>query len=375
MTTAARTGMRIAFYSPRSTHMEHALAHGGDPIFLEALFGALRERGHEVEVASRLNVRDLWRRRLPTHRVLSEAIAIKRRMKRFSPNAWLIFNPSPTYPDLFGWWQRAPRYVLFSAHTWQSKRLPKAWRRPLALAFARSLAQADAVVTPRPATAIRLRARGVPPDRLHVHPVATTLPTDIPSQGDARRRFGLPTEAPVMLCTTRFTGPREAKEGKTEMILNLLELMPSLPESAVLVLVGDGPGRARIEAKAASIAPPGRVRIFGPVKSEELALFHGASDFYVYPHPLDRTWLSVLEAQAHGRAVVTMRTQSGEMTVDAGMTGLLANDIHEFRALVAGLLGDRDRCAAMGRAARRYIQRNHAIDVRAEQIEALLASS
>jgi phosphatidyl-myo-inositol dimannoside synthase len=111
------------------------------------------------------------------------------------------------------------------------------------------------------------------------------------------------------------------------------------------------------------------------VKSEELALFHGASDFYVYPHPLDRTWLSVLEAQAHGRAVVTMRTQSGEMTVDAGMTGLLANDIHEFRALVAGLLGDRDRCAAMGRAARRYIQRNHAIDVRAEQIEALLASS
>jgi glycosyltransferase involved in cell wall biosynthesis len=151
--------------------------------------------------------------------------------------------------------------------------------------------------------------------------------------------------------------------------------MPSLPESTLLVLVGDGAGRPRIEAKAAGLASAGRVRIFDPVRSDELAMFHAASDFYAYPHPLDRPWLSVLEAQAHGRPVVTMRTRSGELTVDEGKTALLADDFEGFRRLVAELAADPAHCDSMGRAAREYIERNHSIDVRAGQIEALLASA
>lgn len=365
--------MRIAFYSPLATHLDLALARGGDPVFLHNLLETFRRRGHDVTVVSSFNVRDLWKGRIPKRKLLAEARSIRAGIRDFRPDGWLVYGMSRTYPDLFGWWQRVPRYVLFSAHTWQSKALPKAWRPPLTFAFRRSLARADAVIATRPPAADRLRARGVPPSRLHVQTFATKVPTDLPSREQARSSLGLPLDARILLCTTRFTGPQEAKEGKTEMILSLLELVPSLPDSTLLVLVGDGAGRPRIEAEAAGLVSAGRVRIFDPVPSDELATFHAASDFYAYPHPLDRPWMSVLEAQAHGRPVVTMRTRSGEVTVDEGKTALLADDIEGFRGLVAELAADPARCDSMGRAAREYIERNHSIDVRAGQIEALLA--
>ena len=36
-------------------------------------------------------------------------------MQRFAPEGWVVYMPSVTYPDLFGWWQRPARYVVFAA--------------------------------------------------------------------------------------------------------------------------------------------------------------------------------------------------------------------------------------------------------------------
>src|SRR3990172_8680016 len=113
--------MRIAFYSPRTSHLKQDFAQGGDPIFLHGLFGALRERGHEVKVVSTLNIRKFWRRQVPARRLVTEALTIRQEMKRYAPDAWLVYDCSRTYPDLFGWWQHPKRYVLLAAHTWQSE--------------------------------------------------------------------------------------------------------------------------------------------------------------------------------------------------------------------------------------------------------------
>jgi glycosyltransferase involved in cell wall biosynthesis len=67
-----------------------------------------------------------------------------------------------------------------------------------------------------------------------------------------------------------------------------------------------------------------------------------------------------------------MRTGSAEATVDDGRTGLLAGNVDEFRARLAELLGDRERCQAMGRAACEYVTRHHSLEVRVRQLESLL---
>jgi glycosyltransferase involved in cell wall biosynthesis len=371
MSMASRP-LRIAFYSPRASHLDLDLARGGDPIFLHALFDALRARGHEVRVASRLNVHDLWRGRLPLHSFVKEAVAVWREMRRFAPDGWLVYNPSRSYPDLLGWWQRPRRYVLFGAHTWQSARMPGRWRRPLAFAFRRCLRRADKVIATRPATAGRLSRMGVPAERLAVVPHAPRGWSDLPSREDARRRLGLPQGASVALCVSRFAGEEERKQLKTETVLDLVGCVEALPSDVVVVVAGDGPGRKRVE-EAAARAPADRIRLLGPVANDELEWLYAACDFYAYPNPLDRPWLTVLEAQACGRPVVTMRTGSAEVTVDEGGTGLLADDLDEFRDHITTLATNRELCASMGAAARAYFARNHSIEVRAEALERWLA--
>ena len=95
-------------------------------------------------------------------------------------------------------------------------------------------------------------------------------------------------------------------------------------------------------------------------------------DFYAYPALTDRTFITILEAQACGRPVVTMQTRSAELTVDAGRTGLLVKDLEEFQAHIAALASDRARCESMGRAAREYIAKFHSIEIRVRQFEDLL---
>jgi hypothetical protein len=63
----------------------------------------LTEKGLEVEVVSYLDAREVGRGRIPARRVLGEAVRVRKRMRRFRPDAWLVYTPSVTYPDLFGW--------------------------------------------------------------------------------------------------------------------------------------------------------------------------------------------------------------------------------------------------------------------------------
>ena len=366
--------MRIAFYCPRSNHLKTELAQGGDPVFLHALFAKLRHRGHEIDVISHLSVRRVWKGRVSPRRLLAEALAVRRRVKAFRPDAWLVYKPSRTHPDVFGWWQRPSRYVLLAAQTWQSDRIPRRWRWFLAWIHRHSLRRADFVTVERPPTCERLLGHGVEGKRLRLFPQAVPMCTQIPSQEDARRRLGFPLDTPIALCATRFTGA-EDKERKTEMILDLLSVVPSLPRDVLIVLAGDGEGRPRIEMEVDKLGLRDRVRLVGPVENADLKWFYAACDVYAYPHPADRPWTSLLEAQACGRPVVTMRTGSGELTVAAGSSGLLAGTLKEFGDHLAALAGDRSRCAEMGGAARRYFAEFHSIDVRTTQIEELLSGS
>jgi glycosyltransferase involved in cell wall biosynthesis len=364
--------MRIAFYSPRSSHLDLELERGGDPIFLHDLITTLRSRGHEVAIVSRLNIRDVWRGRVPAHRLLREAIAIQRRMWRFAPQGWLVYDTSQTYPDLFGWWRRSGRYVLLAAHSWQSARIPKRWRWILSFAHRRSLRRADAVTVIRRESAERLRQRGVDERRLRVLPPSARLAETVATQDEARERLGLPHDVAIVFSAARFTGPRERKQAKTEMVLDLLQLLPSLPSDVWLVVAGDGPGRSRIEAEIDRLELRERVHLVGAVPNADVPLYFAACDVYAYPYPRDIPSVSVLEAQACERPVVTMRTSSGELTVDDGRTGLLADTLEEFGDHLARLTGDRTRCAEMGKSARRFVSDFHSTDVRARQIEALL---
>jgi glycosyltransferase involved in cell wall biosynthesis len=365
--------MRIALHVPRASYLEPGTS--GDPIFLGALVDGLRGRGHEVEVVTRTDVRDYWRGRRSARTLLADVVSARRRMKRFAPDAWIVYGASATYPDVLGWWQRPRRYVLIATGVGKADRMPRPWRWLLPRAHRRALARADAVTVYRPTSVDPLRALGVPDDRIRVLPLASPTWEAVPSQEEARERLDLPQDAPVVLSVSRLPAPREdGKPWKTEMVVELLESEATLPPDAILLHVGDGPGRGVVEEKARELGLRERLRLPGAVEHHDAVWYFAACDFLAFPSLRDFPWLAVLEAQSCGRPVVTTKTHSAEMTVEDGRTGLLADDREEFAKHLRALARDRARCRRLGAAAREYVERAHSLDVRLDQIERLLGA-
>lgn len=366
--------LKVAFYAPRATYLKPG--ESGDRVFVRGVINGLRERGHDVEIVSSTDVRDFWRGRLSARLLAREALAVRSAMRRFSPDAWIVFGTSAKYPDLLGWWQRPRRYVLLKADAGSEEGLPRRWRWLFRFAHRRSLARADVVGVERPRSALHLERRGVAVDRVVVLPLAAA-DWVVPSRTDARRRLGLADDAYVILCVSRLPGPRkDGQPWKTEGILAMLDAVATaeLPAETVVVLGGDGPGRPRVEERIAEHGLGDRVRLLGSVQHPEVRWLFAACDVYAHYTIRDRMFTSIIEAQACGRPVVASRNPSSQVIVDEKRTGLLAGGVAEFAACLEALGSDHARRESMGTAAREYVEEHHSTRVRVRQIEALLGS-
>jgi phosphatidylinositol alpha-1,6-mannosyltransferase len=101
------------------------------------------------------------------------------------------------------------------------------------------------------------------------------------------------------------------------------------------------------------------------VPSAELPAYYAAADALAHPNRarwggLEQEGFGVvfLEAQAMGRPVIAGNSGGAPEALIPGETGLLVDgtDPADVVAAVAALLGDRDRCRAMGRAGRRFVE-------------------
>ena len=381
--------MRIAYYVPRAGYLESCPGGekhtSGSGMFITNVLTGLRERGHEVRIISRVDMRDFWLGRLPARRLLAEAALVRGVVRKFSPDAWLVYASSVQYPDLFGWWQNPKSYVLLGCEGSGQQRIqamPKPWRQLYAYGFRKSLQRADKVVVVRAMGELggavqHFREWGVPAERICFLPLAVKPWKHLPSREEARRVLGLPQEGPLILCVSRFSVRRykgDPRPGKTEAVLDLMRAFATLPPNAVLVLVGNGEGRRQIEEEAARLKISDRVRLAGEVEHSDVSWYYAACDFFAIPEQAEsnRPYQALLEAQVCGRPIVTMKTDLAQMTTEAGRAGLLAADLNEFQAHLLALAQDRNRCEEMGRAAAAFVARSFSIEVRASQIEELL---
>ncbi|HEV8630109.1 MAG TPA: glycosyltransferase [Thermoanaerobaculia bacterium] len=148
-----------------------------------------------------------------------------------------------------------------------------------------------------------LRQLGVPVERtgLFPYPVdvdglrARLQPTGA-DRRDVRARLGIPADVPLVLAVAKLH-PRETP-------WDLLHAwVEAAPLDRWLVLAGDGPERAAVEAFVAERQLP-RVRLVGYVPYPELPGLFRAADVFVHAPREERWGVSVAEALACGTPVV-----------------------------------------------------------------------
>lgn len=150
----------------------------------------------------------------------------------------------------------------------------------------------------------------------------------------------------------------------------LLDAMARLPDLH-LVLAGDGPERAALEARARDLGIDSRIAFVG--WRDDVPALLSACDVFVLPSLAEGHPLSVLEAMAAARPVVASDVGGTREAVENGETGLLvppADPVALADALHA-VLGDPSRADAMGAAGRARVQRDFAAPIMARRVTQL----
>nr|WP_255763426.1 glycosyltransferase family 1 protein [Pelomonas sp. P7] len=261
-------------------------------------------------------------------------------------------GPIPMYPELrFGWatpaglralWRREGLPDLVHATTpgplgWAALKAARAegiptsadfrtnfhaycghyglgWFEPVVLGYLRRLhAMASGNFVPTPELARQLSARGF--ERLHVLGRGVDARRFAPERRDPwlRREWRVGEEHRVMLYVGRL-----AAEKNAGLALQTFERLSARRPGLRMVVVGDGPMRARLERAHPS------ARFVGMQTGLELARHYASADVFLFPSLTDTFGNVTLEALASGLAVAAFDTGAAGLHVRDGVNGCLA---------------------------------------------------
>lgn len=206
---------------------------------------------------------------------------------------------------------------------------------------------------------------GVPIGRLTVIPNAVdpdrfAIP-DPAARSDARRSLSVLDEQPVLAIVGALSPEKDVGAA--------IDAVGTMPEFQ-LVIVGDGPDRPELEARAARVAP-GRVQFLG-TRSDPRDVY-AAADVVVMTSTTEGLPAVLIEAGLCGLPVVTTDVGFVREVVTDRVSGVVVTP-GDPAALVAGIEAARVNRDAMGARAREICASKFALSAAAEAWEKVLVS-
>ena len=226
-------------------------------------------------------------------------------------------------------------------------------RKVVASFSRRALAGTDAVIVPTAKVSRLLTGYGVRRP-LHVIPTGLDLERFRPAGSVAeledaaalRARLGIRPEQKVLVSVSRL-----AQEKNLDEVLD--HLAAADRSDAVLVVVGDGPYREQLEARARRLGITDRTRFVGVVDPSEVPRWYRMADLFVSASLSETQGLTYIEALACGLPLLCRRDPSLTGVVLDGVTGYQIDGSAQFRSRLARLLDEpalRERMAVQAHA-------------------------
>ncbi|MEP6939077.1 MAG: glycosyltransferase [Rudaea sp.] len=184
-----------------------------------------------------------------------------------------------------------------------------------------------------------------------------------------RSDLQIPADALAIGCVASFTPVKRHVD-----LIAAFAIAQKAHPNAQLLLIGEGPLRAEIEAQVDALGIGQRVRLLGARSDVENIL--PALDIFALASRTEGMSNAILEAQACGVAVVATAVGGNLDLVEPQCTGLLAPPLAaaEFADALSRLLTDGAARTRMGNAARARIERAHSLDAMAAAYDDLYRS-
>ena len=376
----------VAFYAPMKPP-DHPTP-SGDRRMARALWQALACTGRPVELASRLRSYD--RTGDPVRQRRIEALGARlaaRLLRRYRgrpagarPGAWLTYHAYHKSPDWLG-----PKIAgaldipyLLAETSFAPKQAGGLFAHGHA-ATERALRAADVVLVLSALDTECLAPLVLPPAELRrLPPFLDAAPYQAARAARDRHRaelaarFGLDPAKPWLLVVAMM----RADVKRCSYLLLAAALGRLQARDWQLLVVGDGPARAEIEAALVRLGPA-RIACAGALPEAALPACYAAADLYVWPAVREAYGLAMLEAAAAGLPVIAGREGGVEEVVLDGVTGVLtpARDAVAMAAAIDRLLEEREHASAMGRAAAWFVAGERSLAQASAILEAALAAA
>jgi glycosyltransferase involved in cell wall biosynthesis len=212
-------------------------------------------------------------------------------------------------------------------------------------------------------------AEHLPPGKVRHVPLGIAAPDGVPpSRAEVRRALDLPADG-IVIVSTAVLRP----EKRLDVLLAAFADLCSTRHDAVLVVVGDGPLRASLEAQASALALGRRVRFLGH-RSDVRRVLH-AADIGVLCSDHEGTPLALMEYMDAGLAVAATAVGGVPAMMGHAREGLLVPPASpmELAAALRRLCADAALRAALGEAARVRARRDFDLAPFVRTLEALYA--
>jgi glycosyltransferase involved in cell wall biosynthesis len=183
---------------------------------------------------------------------------------------------------------------------------------------------ADAVLPVTQVLAGHVRAHGVPTERIHVVPNGINRAhfADAPRPDEAKMRLGL--QGRVVLGFTGFVRDWHGVDRIIDWMAS-----PQAPQDTHLLVVGDGPVRAALEAQAQRLGLAGRVTFTGVVHREQVPAHVAAFDVALQPAVTPyASPLKLMEYLVLGKAVVAPATPNLQEVLTDNVNALMFEPAH-----------------------------------------------
>jgi glycosyltransferase involved in cell wall biosynthesis len=303
----------------------------------------------------------------------------KRLMADFRPD--VIHTHTPLLVGMEAIWSAEVRHVplVGTHHTFYDHYLKYLW---LDYPWARRLSwtstvwyynHCDVVISPTHSLAEGLTTHG-----LKRTPVIVPNPVDTESYRPAsgpeareRLRAALGLSGPVLI----YMG-RVSYEKSIDQLIKALALVVNDEPAATLLVIGDGPDRARLERMASSLGLADRVRFTGYLFGQHLIEALQAGDLFVLGSKSENMPLAVLEAMAAGLPTVAVSSLGMTEIVRDGDNGVLLppDQPRAMASAIVGLIRDpQTRNAMAARSRQLSMQYSHAAS--AESLLAIYAEA
>jgi glycosyltransferase involved in cell wall biosynthesis len=198
---------------------------------------------------------------------------------------------------------------------------------------------------------------GIPPERI------TTIPNGIDperfrleeSRGELRQKLGFPLDRSVVVSIGRLTHQKGYPH-----LLDALALIPPA-ERPLALIVGDGPERHALKAKAAAMQLTHDVCFLG-IRHDVPALL-AAADAFILASLWEGLPLVLLEAMATGLPSVVTPVGENPKVIESGKSGLVVPvaDAHALAEALCRLLREPMLRERMGQAARQRFERHFSL--------------